>query len=213
MDDLKYSLFNTKDIPSTVNCVVKVFLYEEPTTRILGISESEFQVFAELTCKKAAGEKLSFVCKNKEGRVVGFCLNEDLIAASSGNSMNITPKMNPILDILSQLDAFYLRDKKPIKNRFFHLFMVGTLNEYRGMGIARKLTEKSIARAGRLKFQTIVTEATGIKSQTLLKKYFNFDALKKIRYETFKFNDTFPFRSLGKESCNLMERKITNKII
>jgi len=209
--ELKYSILSKDDIPSTIDCVIKVFLYEEPMTRLLRISESEFQVFAELTCKKAAEEKLSFVCKNKDGRVVGFCLNEDLIATPLDSSLKITPKMDPIFDILNQLDTFYLKDKKPLKNKFFHLFMVGTLSEYRSVGIARKLIEKSLTRANKKRFQAVVTEATNFRSQNLLKKYFNFNTLKRISYEKFSFNDKFPFKSLGKESCDLMEWRISNK--
>jgi ribosomal protein S18 acetylase RimI-like enzyme len=131
-----------------------------------------------------------------------------LITEPLEDSTKITVKMAPIFDILSKLDTFYLRNKVPMKKRFFHLFMIGSLKEYRKQGIAKKLIEGSIARAKGMKFQTIVTEATNFKSQRLVEKYFKFKTLKRIKYKKFKLDNRFPFKRLKEESCQLMERKL-----
>jgi ribosomal protein S18 acetylase RimI-like enzyme len=207
MDKLKYSLLTNKDLPSAVDCVVKTFLYDEPMTKSLGITESEFKVFATVICKKCIREKLSYVCKNSQNKVIGFCLNEDLISDDSSSFDKVTKKMNPIFNILEMLDSSYLNDKQKIKNFFFHLFMVGSLSEYRNQGVAKKLIEKSLALAKKRKYKFVLTEATNLKSQNLLKK-FNLEEVRKIEYSIFNFNGANIFKDIGEEYCKLMELKI-----
>ena len=205
--ELRYNLLTEKDLPSLVDCVVKVFLYEEPMTKSLGINESEFKFFADTICKKMIRDRMSYICKD-ENKVVGFCLNEDLISNPQRGLEQVTYKMNPIFNLLETLDNIYLRDKEKKKNLFFHLFMVGSLPEYRGKGIAKELTQKSIDFARKRNFDRIVTEATNIKSQNLFEKYFQFKMINKINYKTFNFDNTIPFKDIGEKSCDLMELKL-----
>ncbi len=148
---LEYSLLKEKDIDSTIKCVVKVFLYEEPMTKSLGITESEFKSFVDIICNEMVTKKLSYICKDND-KVVGFCLNEDLISNSPKELSRVTYKMNPIFNILEKLDTLYLKDKKKKINYFFHLFMVGSLPEYRKWGIAKELTRRSINLATKKNF-------------------------------------------------------------
>lgn len=208
MDKLKYSLLTTKDIPSTINCVVKVFLYDEPMTKSLNITEFEFKIFATSICNKCAKEKLSYTCTDNHNKIVGFCLNEDLISEEGLSFDNVTKKMDPIFNILEVLDSSYLNDKQKTRNLFFHLFMVGSLSEYRNKGIARKLIEKSLVLAKKRKYKIVLTEATNLKSQNLLKK-FNFEEVRKINYSKFKFNNNPVFKDIGEEYCKLMELKLS----
>lgn len=205
MGKLNYSRLGTKDISPAVDCVMRVFLYDEPMTKVLGISESEFRVFAEGVCKKAAKERISYVCRNNLGKIVGFCLSEDLVSETFLNLEKITPKMNPIFIILGKLDSEYLKDKKCAKGRYFHLFMAGTLSDYRNRGIVREFIARSLNLARRKKFKKAVSEATSIKSQKLLENHFKFKTIKKINYKTFRFNNKFLFKNIGEASCNLME--------
>ena len=208
MGELKYSLLTKKDILSAINCVVKVFLYEESMTKSLNISNSEFRVFVKLICEKMAREKMSYVCKNNVNQVVGFCLNEDLVTEPLSKSVKITSKMNPIFVLLGRLDNSYFRNKKISQRKFFHLFMVGSLKEYRNKGIARELIAKSLALAKKREFELAITEATNLKSQNLFKNHFNFKEFKKIPYKKFKFKNKFPFKSIDEEYCKLMELKV-----
>lgn len=207
MNKLNYSLLTQKDIPSTITCVIKVFLYEEPMTKTLGITESEFKIFVKAICKKTAKEKMSYVCK-ENNKVIGFCLNEDLITKPFPESTRITSKMNPIFKLLKELDKEFLENKKVSKKIFFHLFMIGSLKEYRNQGIAKKLTANSLALAKKMKFKEVVTEATSTNSQNLLKKHFNFREFTEIKYGKFKFSKRLPFKDLGEESCKLMTLKL-----
>src|SRR3989344_5982114 len=137
MGTIKYSLLTDKDALSVVDCVVKTFLYDEPMTKNLGISESEFKVFVTVICNKCVKEKLSYVCKNFRGKVIGFSLNEDLISDEEFHFDKITQKMAPIFSILESLDSSYLKNKSKKKNVYFHLFMGGTLLKYRNKGIVK----------------------------------------------------------------------------
>ena len=207
MNNLSCSVFTEEDIPSTIDCIVKIFLYDEPMTKSLGITESEFRTFAKAICERTAKEKMSYVCKDG-ATVVGFCLNEDLVTEPFSTSMNITSKMDPIFAILSSLDEEYLKNKERLKGRYFHAVMAGSLKEYRNKGIVKELASKSWALAKKKGFSEVVGEATNIKSQNLLQKYYNFNIAAKIDYETFEFEGKFPFKDINEKSCTLMSLKL-----
>jgi len=208
MGTIKYSLLTDKDALSVVDCVVKTFLYDEPMTKNLGITDSEFEVFATAICKKCIGKKLSYVCKNGRGKVVGFSLNEDLISDEQLPLDKITKKMNPIFNILERLDSLYVGDKKKTKKVFFHLFMGGSLSEYRNKGIVKKLIVKSLALAKKKNYKFAFGEATNLKSQNLVKG-FGFEEINRIKYSEFKFNGAKIFKNIGEEYCKLMELKLS----
>jgi len=207
MDQLKYLLLTNTDLSITIDCVVKVFLYDEPMTKNLDITESEFKNFVTIICNKCVKEKLSYICKNSHNKIIGFCLNEDLIDDGDISLDKITPKMNPILNLLGSLDSSYLKNKRKTKNTFFHLFMVGSLSEYRNQGIVKRLIKNSLVLAKKNKYKTALSEATNLKSQNLLEK-FNFKFVKKVKYSDFKFKGVYFFKNIGEKYCKLMELKI-----
>ena len=58
MEKLECHLLTKPYLTSTVDCVTKVFLYDEPMTRALGMSEAEFQTFVRVVCEKAVNDRL-----------------------------------------------------------------------------------------------------------------------------------------------------------
>ncbi len=206
MGRLKFSLLTNKDFPLVIDYVIKVFLYDEPMTKKLNVTESEFKDFVTIVCEKCAKERLSYICKDNN-RVISFCLNEDLISEGNSPFDKVTEKMNPIFSILETLDSSYLRGKQKTRNTFFHLFMAGTLSEYRNKGVVTRLIKKSLALAKKRKYKIALSEATNLKSQNLLKK-FNFGEVGIIKYSDFKFNGSYIFKDIGEDYCKLMELKI-----
>ena len=204
---LKYNLLKEKDVSSTINCVVKVFLYEESMTKSLNITDLEFKFFASIICKEAVKRGLSYICKeNKE--IVGFCLNDEFTSTPLKELSKVTCKMNPIFKILETLDIAYLKDKKTEAKSFFHIFMVGSLPEYRKCSIAKEMVRRSIKLAKQKNFERVIVEATNLKSQNLFKNYFQFKTMQRLNYKTFKFDGEFIFRDIGEEDCELMELKL-----
>jgi len=207
MDQLKYNLLSRKYLPRTINCVTKVFLYDEPMTCSLGMSEFDFQIFSRVICERAVNEKRSYICTRGDD-VVGFALNEDLMAEPIPESAGIPSAMSPILSLLEGLDKNYLKGKRVSKGELFHLFMIGSLREHRNQGIVRKLIDKSLALAKRQGFGKVVTEATNMKSQNLFRTYFGFKDAINTPYGRYKFQSQRPFKDIGELSCNLMELKL-----
>ncbi|MEK6888605.1 MAG: GNAT family N-acetyltransferase [Nanoarchaeota archaeon] len=209
MQNLTYTLLTEDDLTSAVKCVVETFLYDEPMTKNLGITAKEFEYFAKIICEKMIEEKLSYICKDGSNRVVGFCLNEDLITNPPSGIENVTTKMEPIFNILEKLDKLYLKCRAKERNIFFHMFMLGVLRESRGQGIAQKLVANSIKLAKSKSFSKIVTEATNINSQTLFTKKFNFKELHKTDYKKFENNRLKVFQNIGEKYCKLLELNIS----
>lgn len=208
MERVKYNLLTKRDMKSTTQCIVKTFLCDEPMTKNLGISKKEFEYFAKIICEKMVKEKLSYVCKNLSNRIIGFCLNEDLITKPLKGIEMVTQKMEPIFKVLGGLDKLYLKDKTRKRNYFFHMFMVGVLGEYRSKGLAQKLISNSIELANLRGFSKILTEATNISSQNLFIQKFGFNELYDVNYKKFEHNGLKVFQNIGEKYCKLLELKI-----
>jgi len=86
--------------------------------------------------------------------------------------------------------------------------MVGSLSKYRNKGISKNLIKKSLALARKRKYKIVLTEATNLKSQNLLKK-FEFKDVRKIKYSKFKLNNSYVFKDIGEKYCKLMELKFS----
>lgn len=204
---MEYNLLTKTYFENCVDSVVQTFLYDEPMTKSLLIKEPEFRYFVNLLCKKMVLEKMSFVCV-KNSKVIGFCLNEDLITDLPREFNKITPKMNPILDLLKKLDKQYLLKKKKEKNKYFHIFMIGVVKEYRGKKIIQKLIQKSLKLAKLKNYQKIITEATSKKSQNLFIEKFGFKEQCSIDYKKYKFKNKKVFASIDEKKCKLLEANI-----
>lgn len=208
MEKLIYKRLTKRDIDPAVKCIVKVFLYDEPMTKNLEISEKEFEVFVRIVCEKMTKKNLSYICKGSSNEVIGFCLNEDLITPTPKEMENVTKKMESIFELLSQLDKRYIKDKNLEEDTFFHLFMIGVLKKYRNQGIVQKLILKSIELAKLKGFKRILTEATSFKSQKLFSQKFGFNMLFSLNYKRFTYNGLKVFENIGEKSCKLLELKI-----
>ena len=97
--------------------------------------------------------------------MVGALLAEDSVSEPPAGLELLSPKFNPIFDILGQLDAEYSGGRARPRGESVHLFLLGVARGHAGRGIAQQLVAECVGNARRKGYRLAVTEATNKISQ------------------------------------------------
>lgn len=79
------------------------------------------------------------------GEMVGALLAEDSGSEPPAGLEQLSPKFDPIFDILGQLDAEYSSGQARRRGESVHLFLLGVALDHAGKGIAQQLVEECLA--------------------------------------------------------------------
>lgn len=69
--------------------------------------------------------------------LVGALLTEDSASVLPDGMDQLSPKFEPIFDILGQLDKEYRRDRVVPPRESLHLFLLGVAESFAGRGVAQ----------------------------------------------------------------------------
>ena len=160
-----YKELEIENWKGTIECVVDVFPSADPLVKALEITKKEFYPFAEIICKFAISENLSYIAQHPiTGDVVGFMIASDLFNESDEKivlSYENLIKLYPILDLLEILEKQYMKNNNLNKGQNFHCFMIGVKEKYRNKNIAKNLLNLGLAKAKEKQFECAIAEATG----------------------------------------------------
>lgn len=191
------------DLEQTIRCMSSSFS-QETMSQALGIDVNSYLTFAEMFCQRAIKYNLSLVAKDeKTGDVIGFTILEDFLSEFP-NIDGIDSRFIPIINLINELDEWYIKNYTVKLGEILHIFMTGIYEEYRGKGIAHQLMEKTFQVAKNNHFQKIIAECTGAVTQHIRAKY-GFKTLKEIDYQTFVYNGELIFKNIKDiPTCKLM---------
>jgi ribosomal protein S18 acetylase RimI-like enzyme len=202
---LTYEVLSVSDVKDAVDCIAKTFVDKEPMVSCLGITLDEFRHFAELFITKAAEDGLSLAVKDND-RLIAAVINEDLCGDPPAGIESVTPKMNPVMGVLENLDMQYLDENSCEYGEVFHIFMGGVLPEFEGKSIAANMVKESQELAIRKGFKKIVVEATGNTSRYIFERHPKFYEVSRIPYKTYTFEGQYVFSDIkGGTDCVLFE--------
>ena len=103
---IEYSIYTPDDADEMTRVLGEVFSQRDPPAVAVGLSPSEFEAFVRLFCPKAAVEGVTIVARQAGTReLVGALLTEDSASALPDGMDRLSPKFEPIFDILGQLDT------------------------------------------------------------------------------------------------------------
>lgn len=196
--NISYYILAEKDVIAAARCIARNFV-DEPLVKHLNISENEFYPFAEVFCKKAVKDKLSFVAKNHHGNIIGCVITEDMYENIT-LPQDLTPKFQPILAILEQLTAYAL-DKfnlKFKKNEILHGVFEAVDRTYRGTDVAANLIATSVDIAMKRGYKYYYSEVAPA-AYKMLNKVVDYKSLNSIKYKDFLYCDYKPFAGLEGE--------------
>jgi GNAT superfamily N-acetyltransferase len=170
-DLLNYSLFRAPDTDDMSRLLGSVFAHRDPPAVAAGVTDGEFEAFVRLFCPKADAEGLTVIARSTAtGELIAALLAEDSASVPPAGLDQLSPKLNPIFDILGQLDAEYRSGRAWPPGESIHLFLLGVTSNWTGQGVAQRLVGACLANAVGKGYRLAVTEATNKTSQHVFRK-------------------------------------------
>jgi ribosomal protein S18 acetylase RimI-like enzyme len=206
---INYSRYTAADADEMSRLLGDVFAHRDPPAVAVGLSATEFEAFVRLYGQKADVEGLTVVARSAAtGEMIGALLAEDSASAPPDGLDRLSPKFNPIFDILGQLDAEYSAGQEKRPGDSLHLFLLGVAQSFGGRGIAQRLVAECVANGGRKGYTRAVTEATNKTSQHVFRKQ-GFIARVLRSYNEHLFEGQACFKSIADHGGPmLMDRRI-----
>jgi ribosomal protein S18 acetylase RimI-like enzyme len=208
-DSVNYSLCTSIDVDEMCRLLGDVFAHRDPPAVAVGVTVPEFEAFVRLLCPKVAAEGLTVVARwAPTGEMIGALLTEDSTSVPPDGLNQVSPKFNPIFDILGQLDAEYREGRTMQPDEVLHLFLLGVSQRFAGKGVAQRLVAESLANGVRKGYRLAVTEATNQTSQHVFRKQGFVDRVRR-SYGDHRFEGRAFFRSIADQGGPiLMDRRL-----
>jgi ribosomal protein S18 acetylase RimI-like enzyme len=211
MTDVSFEIARPTDRDDLVRCVQETFPGREPMAVALGIPPSDYLGYTEMVCEKAIEDDLTIVARERgRGRMVGFCIAEDLVFATRYSRAPISRKLLPLMALLEVLDDRYL-DARPVEPKggeICHLYMLGTITGVSRQGLGRRLIIETLGLAGRHGFKRAIAETTGPYSQKILRTL-DFSVRESVEYRSFLYEGVPVFGGITEAThCLLVERRL-----
>ena len=206
---INYSLYTKADADEMSQLLGDVFAHRDPPAVAVGLSAAEFESFVRLYCQKADAEGLTFVARSAAtGEMIGALLAEDSASVPPEGLDRVSPKFNPIIDILGELDVEYSGGRLRQPGESLHLFLLGVAQGFGGRGVAQRLVAECAAHGGRKGYKVAVTEATNKTSQQVFRKQGFVERVRR-SYNDHLFEGQALFRSIADQGGPmLMDRRL-----
>ena len=151
--------------------LAETFAQHDPPAVAVGLTSDEFEAFVNVVSQSAGTDRLTIIARDiASGAMAGALLTEDAASPSAEGIDRLSTKLDPIFDLLGQLDE-KVRDERPaIPGASLHLFLLGTAQLFEGRGIAQQLVTACLANGAAMRYRTAVTEATNRVSQHIFAK-------------------------------------------
>lgn len=208
---IEYGVYAASDAEAMARLLGEVFSRQDPPAVAVGLTPSEFEVFVRLFCPKAAVEGLTIVARHSGTRqLVGALLTEDSASSLPDGMDGLSPKFEPIFDILGQVDTEYRGDQAVHPGESLHLFLLGVAESVAGRGVAQQLVSTCLEHGARKGYRLAVTEATNKVSQHIFRKL-GFAERVWRPYQSHRFNGRAVFASIAEHGGPiLMDRSLAS---
>jgi len=204
---IEYAIYTAHDADEMARLLGEVFSQRDPPAVAVGLSPSEFEAFVRLLCPKAAVEGVSIVARHADTReLIGALLAEDSASALPTGMDRLSPKFEPIFDILGQLDTEYRGNRTPRPGESLHLFLLGVAESVAGRGVAKQLVSACLEHGARNGYQRAVTEATNKVSQHIFRKL-GFTERVRRSYLSHRFSGRAVFTSIAEQGGPILMDK------
>ena len=206
---IEYGVLAASETVAMARVLADVFSRHDPPAVATGLTAAEFEAFVRLLCPRAATDGLTVVARLAgTGELVGALLTEDSASALPEGIDRLSPKFDPIFDILGQLDAEYRGDRAVRPGESLHLFLLGVADRAAGRGVAQRLVAECLARGAASGYRRAVTEATNRVSQRVFRKH-GFVERAQRDYATHRFGGRNVFASIADHGGPmLMDREL-----
>jgi GNAT superfamily N-acetyltransferase len=168
---IDYGVYSPRDAVEMARLLGEVFSRRDPPAVAAGLAPSEFEAFVRLFCPRATEQGLTIVARRAgTGELVGALLTEDSALPMPDGMERLSPRFDPVFDILGQLDAEYRTHRDVREGEALHLFLVGVAESVAGQGVAQRLVTSCLDNGVRRGYRLAVTEATNKTSQHIFRE-------------------------------------------
>ncbi|HET7220731.1 MAG TPA: GNAT family N-acetyltransferase [Vicinamibacterales bacterium] len=168
---IRLDVCGPNDFDELVAMLAEVFTTADPPAVAVGLTPDEFAALVDLYRTRVVEDGLTVIARAVDsGAIAGALLSEDSAAAFPDGVERLSPKFEPIFDILSQLDADHRVGRRVLRGDSLHLFLLGVREPYTRRGLAQRLVAESLALGRRRGYRAAVTEATNLVSQHVFRK-------------------------------------------
>jgi len=204
---IEYGVYAPSDAQAMAKLLGETFSRYDPPAIATGLTPAEFETFVHLLCPKAATEGLTVVARLAgTGELAGVLLTEDSASAPPDGMDRLSPKFDPIFDILGELDTEYRGGQAACPGESLHLFLLGVSDRVTGRGVAQQLVTACLEHGRRKGYRVAVTEATNQVSQHIFRKQ-GFVARVQRSYEAHRFNGRQVFQSIAEHGGPMLMDK------
>jgi ribosomal protein S18 acetylase RimI-like enzyme len=163
---IEYSVCQLEDTLDMARLLAESFTQPDPPAVAVGLTPNEFEAFLELWSPAAGVEGLTIVARDvATGQLAGALLTDDTASPPPQGLDSVSDKLDPILDLLGQIDAEY-RDERTIEpGQTLHLFLLGVAEQFTRRMIGQHLVAAWLANGAIKGYTSAVTEATNPASQ------------------------------------------------
>jgi len=207
--EIEYGVCAASDADAMAKLLGEVFSRRDPPAYAVGLTASEFEVFVRLLCPKAVTEGLTVIARSRDsGTLVGALLTEDCASAMPPGLEQLSPKFDPVFDILGQLGDEYWGGRPARPGESIHLFLLGVAESAAGRGVAQQLVTACLELGASRGYGRAVTEATNKVSQHIFRKL-GFAERVRRSYGDHRFNASAFFESIAEHGGPiLMDRSL-----
>ena len=195
-EKFKFCILNTQYFKQALSCLTEVFTLIEPMGKHLNLTTYEMEHFLNELLLHAINLNLTWIAIDKEtNELAGVRVLTD---AFNDYEANFVPGEN-LKIIFSILNSLYINHQHELntsKNTLLHTWMTAVYPKYQKKGLLKNLYKKGSHLAKTKGFQYCIGEASNIYNLNFLKKEANISQLNSIEYKSFKYFDTYPFKTL-----------------
>ena len=206
---MHFDVLQPADLAETVSVLGETFAHRDPPAVALELTPLEFEFFVRQYGPKAVDERLTIVARSDNGELAGALLAEDSATAAPESLNQISPKFDPIFDILGQLDSEYRSTRSIQAGEAIHFFLLGVSPRFAGRGVAQGLVSACLTNGMSKGYRLAITEATNKTSQHVFRKLGFVERVTR-PYGDHRYNDRAYFDSItGQGGPILMDRALS----
>jgi len=184
--------------------IAEAFANDDPLARSQGMGESEFHDFIDRLYDDFANDRLSYVAIDTDANRAASVVLAEVHHSGPSDEGN-----DAIAGLFDAVREPYFADYTPAIGELMHINFIASNPDYRRQQLVQKLIASCLDEARDRGFQKAMVEASGIRSRTLLEKYFDFHPRVTIDYADFQWQDELPFSSIADHGgLTLMDRKL-----
>jgi ribosomal protein S18 acetylase RimI-like enzyme len=209
---IEYRVCQADDTAEIGRLLAETFTKHDPPAIAVGITPDEFEASIAPWLPGAAVDGLTIIARDRAtGQIAGALLTEDAAAAPPEGVEALSEKLEPILDLLGQIDAEYRDGEAIVSGEFLHLFFLGVADQFTRRGIGLELVAACLRNGAAKGYTSAVTEATNPISQHIFREL-GFKKRAERSYADYRFGGSAVFASIADHGGPMtMDRPIDNR--